>query len=76
MRYKIAVNQKLFDAIYAKHGDAVGSSYDYLCGHLVGAQCAARSPYFEFDDRSPRKYLFVGSLGADDPPIDLNSMQF
>src|SRR5271166_3056603 len=57
--------------------DGIGDpKYNFLCGNLMGSYLEARPPYLEFDDRTPDKYLFVSSRGADNPPIDLNSVRF
>jgi hypothetical protein len=77
-RYKIDVKREISKQIWDKYGGTPGSGsgYDYLCGHLVGTTWSGHPPYFEFDDRSPGKYLFVGSYGFDGPSIDLNSIRF
>jgi hypothetical protein len=77
-RYKIDIKQEIVQGIADKYGGLPdGQQYDYLCGKVVGSPFAASTPYFEFDDRSPNKYLFVGSLGNDGSAlIDLNSIRF
>jgi hypothetical protein len=77
-RYKIDIKPEIIKQILDKYGGTPGSGsgYDYLCGHLVGTSWSAHPPYFEFDDRSPSKYLLVGSYGFDGPSIDLNSIRF
>ena len=77
-RYKIDVKPEIVQEIVSKYeGMPDSQKYDYLCGKVVGSPFAASTPYFEFDDRSPNKYLFVGSLGNDGSVlIDLNSIRF
>jgi hypothetical protein len=77
-RYEIAVKPEIVKGIADKYGGLPDNKqYDYLCGKTVGAPFAASTPYFEFDDRSPDKYLFVGSLGNDGSVlVDLNSIRF
>ena len=77
-RYKIAVKLDVIRQITDKYGGdpGSGSGYDYMCGHQVGTTWSGHPPYFEFDDRSPDKYLFVGEYGFEGPPIDLNSIRF
>lgn len=77
-RYEIGIKQEIVQGIVDKYDGLPDSQqYDYLCGKVVGSPFAASTPYFEFDDRSPGKYLFVGSLGNDGSVlIDLNSIRF
>ena len=78
-RYKIDISRKIVKEIFDKYdGDpGGGSERDYACGNLVGTSWSDYPPYFEFDDRSQEKYLFVGSYGqGGQPDIDLNSMRF
>jgi hypothetical protein len=77
-RYKIDIKPEIVQEIVSKYGGLPDSpKYDYLCGKVVGSPFAASTPYFEFDDRNPDKYLFVGSLGNDGSVlIDLNSIRF
>jgi hypothetical protein len=77
-RYEIGIKKEIVQGIVDKYeGMPDGQQYDYLCGKDVGSPFAATTPYFEFDDRSPGKYLFVGSLGNDGSVlIDLNSIRF
>ena len=79
-RYEIAIKSSVLQAILDKNnGDNPGSKagYDYLCGNVVGSQFESFPPYFEFDDRSPDKYLFVHSYGLEfDEMIDLDSITF
>jgi hypothetical protein len=77
-RYEIAVKPEIVKGVEDKYGGLPDSQQDdYLCGKVVGSPFVASAPYFEFDDRSPDKYLFVGSLGNDGSVlIDLNSIRF
>jgi hypothetical protein len=77
-RYRIAITPKIVQDVGNKFGGLpTGTKYDFLCGPDVGSKFTSYPPYFEFDDRSPSKYLFVGSLGNDDSIlIDLNSIRF
>jgi hypothetical protein len=77
-RYKIDVKPEIVQEITNKFDGVPDSQeYDYLCGKVVGSPFVASTPYFEFDDRSPGKYLFVGSLGNDGSVlIDINSIRF
>ncbi|WP_456680200.1 hypothetical protein [Bradyrhizobium sp. USDA 3311] len=61
-RYTIDIKPQVYRTISEKNGGdpGSGSGYDYLCGHEVGATWNAYPPYFEFDDRTPNKYLLVG----------------
>lgn len=73
----IGIKPSIVQGIIDKYDGIPGEpQYDYMCAHTVGSTFTSHSPYFEFDDRSPEKYLFVGSYGQDGPPIDLNSIQF
>jgi hypothetical protein len=78
IRYKIDMKPEVIKDIDNKSdGVPSGTQYDFLCGPDVGAHFTSSPPYFEFDDRSPSKYLFVGSLGNDDSVlVDLNSIGF
>lgn len=78
IRYKIDVKQAVLDEIFAQYdGDPGGSpERDYMCGLQLGTTWGAYPPYFEFDDRTPNKYLLVGTFGVDGPSIDLNSLRF
>jgi hypothetical protein len=80
IRYEIALKPSVFQMIIDKNngGDpGSGAGYDYLCGNVVGSQFDSFPPYFEFDDRSPDKYLFVHSYGLEfDEMIDLDSIIF
>lgn len=77
IRYQIDVRKDVLKNIIDQYGGIPSEAkYDYMCGHVVGASLTAHPPYFEFDDRSPSKYLMVGSYAQDDPPIDLNSIRF
>lgn len=77
-RYKIDIKEEIVKEILDKYnGLPDGQEYNYLCGNVVGSPFVSSTPYFEFDDRSPKKYLFVGSLGNDGSVlIDLNSIRF
>jgi hypothetical protein len=77
-RYKIGIKQAIVKKIESQYdGLPSGQHYDYLCGNIVGSQLTSASPYLEFDDRTPDKYLFVSSLGNDGSIlIDLNSIRF
>jgi len=77
-RYAIGIKSDVWQQITEKYGGDPGSSagYDYMCGHEVGTTWGSYPPYFEFDDRSPEKYLLVGSYAFEAPPIDLNSIRF
>lgn len=75
-RYKIYIKPDIEKEIVDKYGGYLVDGHDYMCGHLVGTTWSGHPPYFEFDDRNPGKYLFVGSYGFDGPPIDLNSIRF
>ena len=77
-RYKIDIKPDIAQGIVDKYGGLPsGQQYDYLCGNVVGSQFTSMKPYFEFDDRNPDKYLFVGTLGNDGSVlIDLNSIRF
>ena len=76
-RFKIVVKQEIVDEIINKYsGIPDDSKFDFMCGHIVGSEFTTYSPYFEFDDRSPEKYLFVGARGQDAQAIDLNSIRF
>ena len=79
-RYEIAIKSSTLQAILDKtNGDNPGSNagYDYLCGNVVGSKFESFPPYFEFDDRSPDKYLFLHSYGLEfDEIIDLDSITF
>ena len=57
-RYKIDVRREISQKLLqnVEFGD---TSYDYLCGREVGSTLSEHVPYFEFDDRSPNKYLFI-----------------
>jgi hypothetical protein len=74
-RLKIDVNEVTRQEIMRK-SEPGDTKYDYMCGHDVGTTLAEHSPYYEFDDRSPNKYLMVGSYGQEGPMIDLNSIHF
>jgi len=77
-RYEIDLKPEVSKEIVDKfQGLPSGREYDFLCGDVVGTYFYSAPPYFEFDDRSPDKYLFVRSFGNDGGPlIDLNSIQF
>jgi len=77
-RYEIAVKPEIVQQISDKYGGdpGSGSGYDYICGRTVGTTWSGHPPYFEFDDRSPDKYLMVGTYGQEGPMIDLNSIRF
>jgi hypothetical protein len=74
-RYKIDIKPEIIQQIMQNPGPN-DANYDYTCGHLVGTTFASHAPYFEFDDRTPDKYLMVGSYGQEGPMIDLNSIRF
>jgi hypothetical protein len=74
-RYKIDIKPALSQQI-TQNSEPADPKYDYMCGHLVGSTFAGHPPYFEFDDRSPGKYLLVGAYGQEGPMIDLNSIRF
>lgn len=76
VRYKIDLKPEVAQGIMEKNGHMPGSQYNFLCGETVGSHFSSHPPYFEFDDRSPDKYLFVRSFGFDGPLIDLNSIRF
>ena len=78
IRYKIDVKAEIMQQILHEYsGDpGGGEGRDYICGSLVGTTWGGHPPYFEFDDRSPDKYLFIGSYGFEGPLIDLNSIRF
>jgi hypothetical protein len=77
-RYKVAIRPELIKQIWDEYGGDPGDApdRDYLCGRIVGTTWSGHPPYFEFDDRSPDKYLLVGSYGLEGPQIDLNSLRF
>ena len=77
-RYKIAIRPELIKQIWDENGGDPGDApdRDYMCGHIVGTTWSGHPPYFEFDDRSPDKYLLAGTYGLEAPPIDLNSLRF
>ena len=75
-RLGIRLKTDIMNKILDEDGPISGPPYDFLCGRIMGATFGTRPPYLEFDDRTPDKYLLVGSRGVDDPPIDLNSLQF
>ncbi len=77
-RYGIAITPQVIQDVSNKFGGLpTGTKYDFLCGPDVGSKFISYPPYFEFDDRSPSKYLFVGTLGNDDSVlVDLNSIRF
>lgn len=78
-RFEIAPSPTTVNQILEASGGNLptGWQYQYLCGPIVGSPFDAKSPYFEFDDRSPTKYLFIQSFGNDGgPAIDLNSISF
>jgi hypothetical protein len=77
-RYEIGVKPEIAQRIVDKYdGLPSDQQCDYLCGKVVGSQFRSSTPYLEFDDRSPGKYLLVGSLGNDGSVlIDLNSIRF
>jgi hypothetical protein len=77
-RYKIAIRPEIIKQISDEYGGDPGDApdRDYLCGRIVGTTWSGHPPYFEFDDRSPSKYLLVGTYGLEGPPIDLNSLRF
>lgn len=77
-RYEIYPKSELIKSIIDKLDGLPGdSAYDYLCGKEVGSGFEFSSPYFEFDDRSPSKYLFVHlSWNDQGPNIDLNTIRF
>ena len=76
-RLEIDLKPEVVKAIEDKFdGLPEDQAYDFLCGPVMGSYLEARPPYLEFDDRTPDKYLFVSSRGADDLPIDLNSLRF
>ena len=78
IRYNISVKPEVKKSIMDKfNGIPTDSAYDYLCGNTVGSLFDASSPYFEFDNRSPSKYLFVHlSWNDEGPNIDLNTIRF
>jgi hypothetical protein len=76
-RYRINIKPNVVQAIMAKYGGLPGGTqYDFICGITVGSRFTSYPPYFEFDDRSPDKYLFVSSRSQDEQAIDLNSIRF
>ena len=77
-RYRIAITAEVIQDVSNEFdGLPTGTKYDFLCGPDVGSKFTSYPPYFEFDDRSPSKYLFVSSLGNDDSIlVDLNSIRF
>jgi hypothetical protein len=77
-RYRISTKQAVFQEMLDKYGGLEYGPYDYRCGHTVGTLIDNYPPYFEFDDRSPDKYLFVRSFGLvyGDWGIDLDSITF
>ncbi len=74
-RYKIDIKPDVRQGIF-QNTEPGETRYDYMCGHVVGTTFAGHAPDLEFDDRSPDKYLFIGSYGHEGPMIDLNSIQF
>jgi hypothetical protein len=74
-RYKIDIKPEISQQIMA-NSEPGDPKYDYMCGHLVGTTFSGHPPYFEFDDRSPDKYLMVGTYGPEGPLLDLNSIRF
>ncbi len=74
-RYKIDIKPEISRSIF-ENSEPGATEYDYLCGQLVGSKWSGHPPYFEFDDRNPDKYLFVGTYGLEGPMIDLNSIRF
>jgi len=74
-RYKIDIRPENTQRMMqdSEPGD---TKFDYMCGHTVGTTFSGHAPYLEFDDRSPDKYLLVGTYGQEGPLIDLNSMRF
>ena len=77
-RYKIDIRPDILKQIENKYNGDPGDApdRDYMCGHIVGTTWSGHPRYFEFDDRSPDKYLLVGTYGLEGPPIDLNSIRF
>lgn len=77
-RYEIVPKKEVVKILIDKYdGLAPNSEQDYICGKLVGSPLDVSSPYFEFDDRSPSKYLFIHLTWNDDGPnIDLSSFKF
>ena len=73
--YKIDIKPEISQKIF-QNTEPGETKYDYMCGHIVGTTLSGHPPYFEFDDRSPNKYLFVGAYGFEGPMIDLNSIRF
>lgn len=77
IRYQISPKNETIQNMLNKYQGLYGApEFDYICGHIVGSRLTSPPPYFEFDDRSPEKYLFIGSYGQDGPSIDLNSIKF
>jgi hypothetical protein len=77
IRYEIQIRKEILNKIFSEHdGIPSGQEYDYICGSLVGSRFTTHPHTFEFDDRSPDKYLNIGSYAQDVPPIDLDSIRF
>ena len=77
---KIAIRPELIKQIWDEYGgdpgDGTGDRELSCAAILSGTTWSGHPPYFEFDDRTPDKYLLVGSYGHEGPPIDLNSLRF
>lgn len=77
VRYTISVREEVLSGITQNLTELPGKKqYDYLCGLVVGAPLTSHQPYFEFDERSVEKYIFVSSYGQDEPPIDFETIRF
>lgn len=78
IRFKIDLKPDVRREIVNRFGGLPsGKQYDFLCGNIVGSHFSSLPPYFEFDDRSPERYLFLRSFGNDDSTlVDLNSIRF
>lgn len=77
LRYSIGIRKEVESKITESYTELPGGAqYDYFCGPIVGAPLMSHPPYFEFDDRNAKKYLFVSSYGQDEPPIDWDSISF
>ncbi len=77
-RLKIDIKPEIVQTIFQENGGLPGGSqYDYLCGSIVGSAFRFPAPYFEFDDRSPTKYLKIDNLPQDNSlGIDLDTISF
>lgn len=77
-RFKIDIKKSIVDQA-TQNGEhmPLTDELDFACGADIGSNFNASRPYFEFDSRSPAKYLLVSSLGNDGSVVvDLDTIRF